>query len=100
MAMFEFAIVLLMKRRRPHKFNTISKLIKNSNKIVRSGSTEIFQTKPNEFNLDLDPKQDEVKSNYISRFRDVTEKIDFITFLSFMIGYFLFNIVYIAKYSI
>ena len=95
--MFEFAIVLLMKRRRPHKYNTITKLIRNTNNW--SPTTEVFKTKSQEFNLDLDPKDDEIKSNYNSRFKDITEKIDFVALMTFVIGYSLFNIIYIARYS-
>ena len=95
--MFEFAIVLLIKRRRPHKFQTIKKLIRGSNNW--SPTTEVFKTKSHEFNLDLDTKEDEIKSNYDSRFKDITEKIDFVALMSFIIGYSLFNIIYIAKYS-
>ena len=95
--MFEFAIVLLMMRRRPHKYQTIKKLIRSSNNW--SPTTEVFRTKSHEFNLDLNPKDDEIKSNHDSRFKDITEKIDFVALMSFIIGYSLFNIIYIAKYS-
>ena len=104
--MFEFAIVLIMKRRSPHKFGTITKALpmpylKSPCNIVKSGSTEVFKIKSleNQLSLDLHPKDDERKSNYHSRFKDITEKIDFVSLLSFMIGYFMFNIFYLAKYS-
>ena len=97
--MFEFAAVLILKQKRIHKFDTISNRIKSPDNIVKSGSSEIFKIKPKEFNLEIDLRNGEGKLNPQPRFKDVTEKIDFIAFMSFIICYLLFNIFYIAVYS-
>lgn len=97
--MFEFAAVLMLKRRRIHKLDTISNQIKSPNNIIKSGSSEIFKIKPKENNLELDPLNDVRKLSFKTRFKDVTDKIDFIAFMSFVICYLLFNMFYIAMYA-